>query len=404
MIKKKDLKPNKPIYFDYSASTPLDPLALKAMTPLLEKSFANTMSLHYLGQESKDHLEKIRETFAKILKISSGEIIFTSSATESNNFALKGIAYANQNYGRHIIVSSIEHPCVLNSAKWLEKKGFQVSYLSVDKNGIVDLEELKTLISEETILVSIMHVNNETGAIQPVEKIGKIIERIKNERQEKDLQTPIYFHTDAAQSFGKIELNINKIKCDLLTLSSHKIYGPKGASLLFSRKGTKMTPLLHGGGHEFGLRSSTVNLPALAGFCKAAEIAIKKQPSEYKKALKIKTKIVKSLESKIPHCQLNGCFETQSPFIINLRFSYIEGESLVYLLDTKNICASSASACASLTLQPSHVLVAMGLKPEQAHGSIRLSFGRFTQDSEVKYLIKIFPETIAKLRQISVFK
>lgn len=362
------------------------------------------MSLHSLGQEAKEHLEKIRDSFAKFLKVSSGEIIFTGSATETNNFVIKGIAFANQNHGRHIIVSSIEHPCVLNSAKWLEKKGFQVSYLSVDKNGVVDLDELQSLITDETILVSIMHVNNEMGSIQPVEKIGKIISKEKERRQAKNIEAPIYFHTDASQSFGKIELNINKIKCDLLTISSHKIYGPKGASLMYAKKGTKITPLIHGGGHEFGFRSGTVNVPILAGFCKAGELAVKKQNSDFKKAQKIKAKIIKALQSKIPNCHINGTIDTQSPFIISVRFDHIEGESLIYLLDTKNICASSASACASLALQPSHVLLAMGLKPEQAHSTVRLSFGRFTNDSDVQHLIKVLPETIDKLRSISVFK
>ncbi len=404
MKKKKDLKSKGPIYFDYSASTPIDPLVLKSMAPAFQKTYANTMSLHALGQDAKEQLEKIRDSFAKFLKINSGEIIFTGSATESNNFVIKGIAFANQNYGKHIIISSVEHPCILNSARWLENKGFKVSYLSVDKNGVIDVEELASLVTNETILVSVMHVNNEMGAIQPVEKIGKLIEKEKNRRAAKEINVPIYFHTDASQSFGKIELNINKIKCDLLTLSSHKIYGPKGASLLYTKKGTKITPLIHGGGHEFGFRSGTVNVPVLVGFCKAAELAVKKQQSDFKKAQKIKAKILKTLQSKIRNCHINGTIETQSPFIISVRFDYIEGESLVYLLDSQNICASSASACASLTLQPSHVLLAMGLQPDQAHSTIRISFGRFTTDPEVQHLLKVLPETIGKLRSISVFK
>jgi len=249
-----------------------------------------------------------------------------------------------------------------------------------------------------------MHVNNEIGVIEPIEKIGKIINNVKENRQKRNIETPIFFHTDASQSFGKVDVNINKIGCDLLTLSSHKIYGPKGAGLLYIKKGTKITPLIHGGGQEFGFRSSTVNLPAIVGFYKAAEIAIKRQKTDWQKALKLKTKIVKTLQTKLPNCYLNGTLNTQIPNIISIRFDYIEGESLVYLLDDNNICASSASACASLSLSPSHVLMALGFKPEQAHGTIRLSIGRFTTNEEVNYLLKVLPDTINKLRSISPFK
>ncbi len=404
MKNKTELKTKKSIYFDYAASTPIDPLVLKSMYPIFEKHYANTMSIHSLGQETKDLLEKAREEFAKILKVNAGEIIFTGSASESNNFALKGITNAHKNLGNHIIVSNIEHPCVLNSAHWLEKSGFKVDYLSVDKNGIVNLDELESLINDSTILISIMHVNNEIGVIEPIEKIGKIINNVKENRQKRNVETPIFFHTDASQSFGKVDVNINKIGCDLLTLSSHKIYGPKGAGLLYIKKGTKITPLIHGGGQEFGFRSSTVNLPAIVGFYKAAEIAIKRQKTDWQKALKLKTKIVKTLQTKLPNCYLNGTLNTQIPNIISIRFDYIEGESLVYLLDDNNICASSASACASLSLSPSHVLMALGFKPEQAHGTIRLSIGRFTTNEEVNYLLKVLPDTINKLRSISPFK
>lgn len=399
-----DSKTKKSIYFDYAASTPIDPLVLKSMYMIFEKYYANTMSIHSLGQEAKDLLEKIRESFAKLLKVNSGEIVFTSSATEANNFAIKGIANAYKNIDGHVIVSSIEHPCVLNSGHWLEKSGYKVDYVSVDKNGIVNLEELKSLINDSTVLVSMMHVNNEIGVIEPIEKIGKIISTIKEDRQKRNVETPIFFHTDASQSFGKVDVNINKIGCDLLTLSSHKIYGPKGAGLLYIKKGTKITPLIHGGGQEFGFRSGTVNLPTIFGFYKAAEIASKRQKQDSQKASKLKAKIIKNLENKLPNCYLNGISSNQVPNIISLRFDFIEGESLVYLLDNNNICASSASACASLSLSPSHVLLALGLKPEQAHSTIRLSIGRFTTNEEVNYLLKILPDIIIKLRSISPFK
>ncbi len=286
----------------------------------------------------------------------------------------------------------------------MEKSGYKVDYVSVDRNGIVNLDELTSLIKDSTVLISIMHVNNEIGVIEPIEKIGKIISSIKEYRKKRNIETPLYFHTDASQSFGKIDVNINKIGCDLLTLSSHKIYGPKGAGLLYIKKGTKITPLIHGGGQEFGFRSSTVNLPAIFGFYKAAEIAIKRQKQDSQKAAKLKAKIVKTLQSKLANCYLNGSSITQIPNIISIRFDFIEGEALVYLLDNNNICASSASACASLSLSPSHVLLALGLKPEQAHSTIRLSIGRFTTNEDVNYLLKVLPDIITKLRNISPFK
>lgn len=249
-----------------------------------------------------------------------------------------------------------------------------------------------------------MHVNNEIGVIEPLEKIGKIIVSIREDRLKRKIETPIYFHTDASQSFGKVDININKFNCDLLTLSSHKVYGPKGASLAFVRKGVKICPLIHGGGQEFGFRSSTVNTPAIFGFYKACELALKRQKQDYLKASKLKIKIIKTLQSKLSNCYLNGDINTQVPQILSFRFDYIEGESLVYLLDTNNICVSSASACSSLSLSPSHVLLALGLKPEQAHGTIRISIGRFTTNEEINYLLKVLPDIITKLRSISPFK
>jgi cysteine desulfurase len=393
-----------PIFLDYASTTPIDPLVLKSMHPILENYYANTMSIHTLGQESKDMLERAREGFAKLLKVNSGEIVFTSCASESNNLVIKGIAYAYKNQGKHIIVSSIEHPCILQSAKWLESKGYKVDYLSVDENGIINLEELKNLINDETILVSIMHVNNEIGAIEPIEKVGEIIKKVKEDRVNRKVQAPLLFHSDASQSFGRINLNVNKIGCDLLTLSSHKIYGPKGAGLVYIKKGLKIAPLIHGGGQEFGFRSGTINTPAIFGFWKAAEIAIKKQKQDFDRALKLKTKIIKTLQSKIKNFRLNGDINSQVPQIMSLRFDFIEGESLVYLLDMNNICVSSASACASLSLSPSHVLMAMGLKHEQAHGTIRISIGRFTKKEEIDYFLKVMPDIIEKLRNISPFK
>jgi len=252
----------KKVYMDYAATTPVDPRVLKAMLPFFTKKFGNTMSLHSFGREAKKALENSRETIANLMNAEPEEIIFTSSATEANNLALKGIAFANREKGKHIIVSKIEHHCVLESARWLEKNGFEITYLPVDKYGLIDLGQLENAIRKDTILVSIMHANNEIGTIEPIEEIGKICS-----------EHGVYFHTDAAQTFGKIEVDVEKMNVDLLTASSHKMYGPKGAACLFVRKGVKIEPLLHGGGHEFGLRSSTVNVPAsIVGFAEAARI------------------------------------------------------------------------------------------------------------------------------------
>lgn len=388
-------------YFDYAATTPIDPLVLKSMDPILKKYFANTMSLHSLGQESKDLLERMRESFAKMIKCSSGEIIFTASATESNNFLIKGVAYANQNLGNHIIISGVEHACVLNTCKWLEKKGFAISYIPVDKNGIVNLDELKKLITDKTIIVSVMQVNNETGVIEPVEAVSKIIKEALFERKNKHIETPLYFHVDAAQAFGKREVNVEKIGCDLLTLSSHKIYGPKGAAIAFIKKDTRIACITHGGGHEFGFRSGTVNIPAICGFNKAAEMALNRLTQESKKISKFREKIIKNLTQKVPNIHFNVDQNLSVPHIISVRFDFIEGESLVYLLDNLGICVSSASACASTSLSPSHVLIAMGLKPEEAHGTIRISLGRFTSSAEINTLNRVLPELVSKLRNIS---
>ncbi len=252
------------IYLDYAATTPVDPRALKAMLPYFSGKFGNAMSLYSLGQEVKQTLEKSREAVANFIKAKPEEIIFTGSATESNNFALKGVAFANKKRGRHIIISQIEHPCVIESALWLEKQGFEITRISVDKYGSVDPNDVKEAIKKDTILVSIIHASNEIGTIEPIAEIGKICK-----------QKRVYFHTDAAQSFGKIPINVNSMNVDLLTASSHKIYGPKGVGLLFTRKGTKIEPILHGGGQEMGLRSSTVNVPAIVGFAEVVRIAKK---------------------------------------------------------------------------------------------------------------------------------
>ena len=377
---------------DYAATTPVDPRVVKAMLPYFSKKFGNTMSLHFFGREAKKALENSRELIAGLINAQPQEIIFTSSATEANNQALKGLAFANRKKGKHIIVSRIEHHCILESVHWLEKIGFEVTYLPVDKYGLVDLGELERAIRKDTILVSIMHANNEIGTIEPIEEIGKICS-----------EHGVYFHTDAAQTYGKIPIDVKKMNIDLLTASSHKMYGPKGAACLFIREGTKIEPLLHGGGHEFGLRSSTVNVASIVGFAEAARICKKLMKREAEKQTKLRDKLIKGV-LKIENSHLNGHPKKRLPNNANFWFAFIEGESLVMQLDLQGIAASTGSACSTESLEPSHVLLAIGLKPWQAHGSLRLSIGRWTTREEVNYVLKVLPQAVEKLRKISPFK
>lgn len=375
---------------DYAASTPVDPVVIKAMLPYFNKYCGNASSLHSFGAKSGEALEKSRETIARIIGAKKSEIFFTSSATESNNMALKGIAFANKEKGRHILVSSIEHDCVLGSANWLQGQGFEVEKIPVNKYGSVDPKYIASRTREDTILVSVMHANNEMGTIEPIEKIGKIC---------KD--RGVYFHTDAAQSFGKIPIDVEKMNIDLLTASSQKIYGPKGAALLFVRKRTKITPLIHGGGQESGLRSGTTNVPAIVGFALAAELCEKEMEKENQRLSALRDRIISELLRKIPKSHLNGHPTKRLANNINLRFDGIEGESILMLLDSYGIAAATGSACSSQKLQPSHVLLAMGIPAEKVHGSLRISLGRWTQKEDTDHLMKVLPEIIRRLRDIS---
>jgi cysteine desulfurase len=380
------------VYMDYAATTPVDPRVLEAMKPYFLKKYGNSMSLHRWGREAKEALEESREKVASMMNAEPREIIFTSSATESNNLALKGIAFANKEKGKHIIVSAIEHHCVLESAHWLEKQGFKVTYLPVDKYGLINLNQLENAIRKDTILVSIMHANNEIGTIEPIEKIGKIC-------REKG----IYFHTDAAQSFGKIPIDVKKMKVDLLTVNAHKMYGPKGVGALFVREGTEIEPLLHGGGHEFGLRSSTINVAGIVGFATAVEIQKKEMDSDARKQAKMRDKLIKEV-LKIEDSHLNGHPTKRLPNNTNFWFAFIEGESLVMRLDMHGIAASTGSACSSESLEPSHVLLAIGLKPHEAHGSLRLTLGKYNTEEDVDYVLEVLPKVVEDLRKISPFK
>tara|TARA_Y100000310_G_scaffold223105_1_gene224915 strand:+ start:12261 stop:13400 length:1140 start_codon:yes stop_codon:yes gene_type:complete len=378
---------------DYSATCPLDPKVLKAMIPYLGDKFGNSSSLHSLGRETSEKVKQCRTILSKFLNAKNDEIIFTSSATESNNMALKGIAFANKEKGKHIIISSIEHACIIKTSEYLEKQGFEITKLPVNKHGLVQAKDLEQAIRKNTILVSIIHANNEIGVIQNIEELGKICQ-----------VHGVLFHTDASQSFGKLKIDVGKMNLNLLTASSHKIYGPKGAGLLYIQKGVKIEPLLHGGGHEFGLRSSTVNVSAIAGFAKAVEIMHKNMSQECARIAKMRDFFINQVLDNIPDSYLNG--HTQERLCNNINFSFkgVEGESLVMQLDLAGIAGSTGSACASSKHSASHVLLALGMNPKLAKGSLRLSLGRWTTTQEIKKTLHILQSIVKKLRKVSGYK
>ena len=380
------------VYMDYAATTPVDPRVFKAMTPYFSEKYGNTMSIHAQGREAKEALEESRKTVAALMNAEPYELAFMGSATESNNMALKGVAYANRKKGKHIIVSAIEHSCVLEPARWLEKQGFEITRLPVDKYGLINLTQLENAIRKDTILVSIMHANNEIGTIQDIQKIGKIC-------KEKN----VYFHSDAAQTFGKLPIDVKKMDIDLLSISSHKMYGPTGVGALYIKKGTKIEPLLHGGGHEFKRRASTVNVAGIVGFAEAARIQEKEMDSDAKKQVILRDKLIKGL-LKIEDSHLNGHLTKRLPNNTNFWFAYIEGESLLMQLDMNGVSVSTGSACSSDSLEASHILLAIGLKPQEAHGSLRLSLGKYTTNEDANYVLEVVPKAVERLRKISPFK
>jgi len=379
----------KTIYLDNAATTPVDERVFLAMKPYFSEKYGNASSLHQKGQEAKMALEESRETIAKSIGAKPDEIIFTSGGTESNNLAIKGLAFAYPEK-KHIIISKIEHDCVLNVCKWLESRRYKVTYLNVDSEGFVDLKQLEKAITPETLLVSIIHGNNEIGTIQNLEAIGKIC-RVRG----------VYFHTDACQSYTKTELNVKKQNLDLVTLNAHKIHGPKGVGALYLREGIKITPIAHGGGHEKNKRSGTENISGVVGFAEAVKIA---NPENIKKMNKLRDKLISGLE-KISGSKLNGPKgEKRLANNVNFSFKGVEGESVGGYLDAEGICSSTGSACSSKSLEPSHVLLAIGLKPEQAHGSLRLSLSKFNTEEEINSVLEKLPKIIEKLRKISPFE
>lgn len=376
------------IYMDHSATTPVDPAVKEAMLPYFSEKFGNPSSIYSIGREARRAIEESRQKIADLLGAKKDEIIFTGSGTESDNLAIKGLAYKNRKKGDHIITSSIEHHAVLNACKYLETQGFSVTYLPVSREGFVNPADVEKAITPKTILITIMYANNEIGTIQPIEEIGRIAK-----------EKSIPFHTDAVQTAGKIPVNVDDLGVDLLSISAHKIYGPKGAGALYIRKGIRIEPLLHGGGHERNLRSSTENVAGIVGFAKAAELA-RERLAEEQKITSLRDSLIRGV-LEIKDSYLNGHPAKRLPHNANFRFSYIEGESLVLNLDMKGIAASTGSACSSTSLEPSHVLLAIGLRPEEAHGSLRLTLGLGNTKEDVDYVVSVLPEIVDKLRAMS---
>ena len=378
------------IYMDHSSSTPTNQRVIEAMAPYFNKYYGNPLSLYALAQESAKAREAAREKVAKLLNAKVGEIIFTSGGTEANNFAIKGVAFANENKGNHIITSKIEHHSVLNTCKWLEKRGFNVSYIGVDKYGIVDLDELENSITDKTILITIMHANNEVGTIEPLSEIARVA---------KD--NNIYLHTDAVQTVGKVKVEVNELGVALLTLSGHKFYGPKGVGALFIKKGTKIDPLLHGGHHEQNKRAGTENVPGIVGLGVTCEIAMEEMERENKRLRDLRDSLEEGLTERIEDIIVNGHPEKRLSGVLNICIKHIEGESMLLHLDNNSIAASSGSACTSDSLEPSHVLTSMGIPPEVAHGSLRFSLGHSNTIHDINKVIEVLPQIVKKLREMS---
>lgn len=380
----------KKIYLDHNATTPTHPEVVEAMLPFYRENFGNASSIHSFGRATRKAVEEAREKIADFLVARPEEIIFTSGGTESDNLAVKGAVYANRGKGNHIITSSIEHHAVLNTCKFLEKKGYRVTYLPVDEYGVVSMDELKKEVSDETVLITIMYANNEVGTIEPVEEIGKIA-RQKN----------ILFHTDAIQAVGKIPIDVNKLNVDFLSLSGHKIYGPKGMGILYIRKGTKIEVLVHGGHHEKYRRAGTENVPAIVGLAKAVEIASRDMKKENEKLRKLRDKLYNGILKKIKNVKLNGHPENRLPNTLDVSFKYVEGESIILNLDMEGVAVSSGSACTSGSLAASHVLLAMGLDHATAQGSIRFSLGKGNTRKDIDFVVGILPGIINRLREMS---
>jgi len=377
------------IYLDHAATTPMRPEILEVMRPYFSERFGNPSSLHSYGLDARAAIERAREQIAQSIGATPSEIVFTSGGTESDNLALRGVLEGGRRGKGHIITSAIEHPAVLETCKFLERLGHEVTYVSVNGDGCINPTEVEEAIRDNTRLISIMHANNEIGSIQPIAAVGAIAASHR-----------IYMHTDAVQSVGKIPVNVNDLNVHMLSISSHKIYGPKGVGCLYIRKGTKLTPLIFGGGHERGLRSGTENVSGIVGFGEAMRLAVE-DFADNKRVQRLRETLIDAVLQKIPYTQLNGGRERRLPNNANFSFSYIEGESLVLRLSAKGIAGSTGSACSSKKLEPSHVLLAIGLDPVDAHGSLRLTLGRNNTEADIDFVADVLPVIVDELRQMS---
>ncbi|MDH5419549.1 MAG: cysteine desulfurase NifS [Candidatus Bathyarchaeota archaeon] len=376
---------------DHAAGMPVDPRVFEAMKPYFVENYGNPSSSYSFGASAKNALMESREKVARLIGAEKPEeVIFTSGGTESNNLAIKGVAYRNKDKGNHIIATTIEHISVINICKHLQKQDFEITYIPVDKQGMVDPEKLKDAITDKTILISVMYANGEIGTIQPIREIGKIAH-----------ENQIYFHVDAVAAVGKVPINVGEENIDLLSISSNDMYGPKGMGALYIKKGTRIQPVMQGGGQERGLRSGTENIPGIVGMGKAAEIAQEEMETEGRRLSQLRDKLIKGALNKIARSYLNGHPTKRLPNNANLRFSYIEGESLILGLDMLGIQVSSGSACTSKTLEPSHVLLAIGLAHEEAHGSLVFTMGKQNSEEDVKYVLEVLPGVVRRLRAMS---
>ena len=383
----------KRIYMDYAATTPMHPDVAAAMAPYFTENFGNPSSIHSFGRDARKAVDAARDNIAAFIGARSDEIVFTSGGTESDNFALEGIAFANEKKGDHIIASPLEHHAVIHCLSFLKKRGFNITYLPVDSTGLVDPADVKKAITDKTILVSVMHANNEIGTIEPIAEIGAVC-------REKG----VYFHTDAVQTFGHMPINVKYLNIDLLSASAHKLYGPKGVGLLYVKKGTKIVPYLHGGEQERGLRASTENVPGIVGFSKAVDIAKGEMQEIDKKLAGFRDRLISGILSGISDSRLNGHPKKRLSNNVNVSIEFIEGESMLLRLDLEGIAGSTGSACSSGSLEPSHVLLSIGLPVEIAHSSLRLTLGRWTTNEEIEHVLKTLPGIVSSLREMSPMK
>ncbi|MCH8741825.1 cysteine desulfurase [Patescibacteria group bacterium] len=408
----------KQIYLDYAATTSIDPKVLEKMMPYLKADYGNPSSIYTLGQKSLAAIDEARESISRFLGCQFSEVVFTGSATEANNLAVFGVIRLCQGFGGqvknrnqklHIITSKIDHHSVLEPFQVLKKKGVEITYLPVDRAGLISISDLEKALLPETVMVSIMYANNEIGTIQPIAEIGKILKA-----KSSNLKAKIYFHTDAVQAANYLDCNVNRLGVDLLTLSAHKTYGPKGVGALFVKEGVEITPLIFGGGHEFGFRSGTENVAGIAGFGKAIEKVGNLKPAasgvasgeprlgrEVERIKKLRDRLISEILKNISGSKLNGSLEHRLPNNTNFSFKGIEGESLVIALDQERIAVSTGSACSAKTLKPSHVLLALGLSEKEALSSLRLTLGRYTTTKEIETTLKVLPKIVERLRKIS---